>query len=311
MALLEVKNVKKYYPMTRGFIYSRNIGEIRAVDDVSLYINAGETLGLVGESGCGKSTLGRTVLRLEEPTSGKIVFNGIDISIADRKELKWLRKEMQMIFQDPHSSLDPRMTVEDSIGEVLYIHGIKERSIDELLEKVGLSKDFASRYPHELSGGQKQRIGIARALAVEPKLIIADEPVSALDISVQAQILNLLMDIQKEYGMTYLFIAHNLSVIRHIADRVAVMYLGKIVEQGYTNDIFENPLHPYTQALLSAIPGMKTRRLALHGEVPSPINPPKGCRFHTRCPKRMEICEEHEPEICADEHAVACHLYGS
>ncbi|MCZ7370408.1 MAG: ATP-binding cassette domain-containing protein [Candidatus Methanoperedens sp.] len=282
---------------------------MKAVDAVSFYINEGETLGLVGESGCGKSTLGRTIIRLETPTSGKICYKGNDISSPNIGNLKWLRKEMQMIFQDPHSSLDPRMTVGDSIDEAFIIHGIKEESA-ELLEKVGLTSDFASRYPHELSGGQKQRIGIARALAVRPKLIIADEPVSALDISVQAQILNLLMDLQKEYGLTYLFIAHNLSVIRHISDRVAVMYLGKIVEQGINEEIFNNPLHPYTQALLSAVPGMRTRRQPLRGEVPSPINPPKGCRFHTRCPKKMKVCEEKEPEFIGKEHGVACHLFG-
>jgi len=283
---------------------------VKAVDGVSFYINDGETLGLVGESGCGKSTLGRTVIRLEEPTSGKILYNGNDISTSDRKSLKWLRKEIQMIFQDPHSSLDPRMTVGGSIGEALIIHGIGgERSIADLLEKVGLPPEFASRYPHELSGGQKQRVGIARALAVMPKLIIADEPVSALDISVQAQILNLLMDLQKEYGLGYLFIAHNLSVMRHIADRVTVMYLGKIVEQGNNDEVFNNPLHPYTLALLSAAPGMRTERLPLHGEVPSPINPPRGCRFHTRCPKRMRVCEEVEPGNTGKEHTVACHLY--
>lgn len=302
--------LKKYYPLTRGFLYSRTIGEVKAVDGVSFYINDGETLGLVGESGCGKSTLGRTVIRMEEPTSGKILYNGKDVSTSDRKSLKWLRKEMQMIFQDPHSSLDPRMTVGESIGEALIIHGIGgERSIADLLEKVGLSPEFASRYPHELSGGQKQRVGIARALAVMPKLIIADEPVSALDISVQAQILNLLMDLQKEYGLGYLFIAHNLSVMRHIADRVAVMYLGKIVELGNNDEVFNNPLHPYTLALLSAAPGMRKERLPLRGEVPSPINPPRGCRFHTRCPERMKVCEEVEPENTGRKHTVACHLY--
>lgn len=265
----------------------------------------------MGESGCGKSTLGRTLIRLEEPTSGKILYNGTDILSPDRKKLKWFRKEVQMIFQDPHSSLDPRLTVGESIGEALIVHelGDGKSNVAELLEKVGLQPDFASRYPHELSGGQKQRIGIARALAVQPKLIIADEPVSALDISVQAQILNLLIDLQKEYGLTYIFIAHNLSVIRHIADRVAVMYLGKIAEQGTTDEIFSSPLHPYTQALLSAIPGKNTERLPLQGEVPSPINPPKGCRFHTRCPKRMKVCEELEPAVIGIKHIVACHLY--
>lgn len=263
----------------------------------------------MGESGCGKSTLGRTLIRLEEPTSGKILYNGTDISSLDRKKLKWFRKEVQMIFQDPHSSLDPKMTVGESISEALIIHEMEDGSnVTGLLEKVGLPPDFASRYPHELSGGQKQRIGIARALAVQPKLIIADEPVSALDISVQAQILNLLIDLQKEYGLTYIFIAHNLSVIRHIADGVAVMYLGKLVEQGTTDEIFSSPLHPYTQALLSAIPGKNTERLPLQGEVHSPINPPKGCRFHTRCPKRMKVCEELEPAVTGIEHIVACHL---
>jgi oligopeptide/dipeptide ABC transporter ATP-binding protein len=311
MALLEVVDLKKYYPLTRGFLYSRPAGEVKAVDGVSFYVNKGETLGLVGESGCGKSTLGRTLIRLEEPTSGKILYNGTDFLIHDRKKLKWFRKEVQMIFQDPHSSLDPRMIVGESIGEALVIHEMRDdrSNVAGLLEKVGLPPEFASRYPHELSGGQKQRIGIARALAVQPKLIIADEPVSALDISVQAQILNLLIDLQKEYGLTYIFIAHNLSVIRHIADRVAVMYLGKIVEQGITDEIFSTPLHPYTHALLSAIPGNNTEHLPLQGEVPSPINPPEGCRFHTRCLKRMKVCEDIEPAVTGIEHTVACHLY--
>lgn len=310
MALLEVADLRKYYPLTHGFLYQRKVGDVKAVDGVSFFVNEGETLGIVGESGCGKSTLGRTIIRLEEPTSGKILFKGTNISFLEGKNLKWIRKEMQMIFQDPHSSLDPRMTVGDSIGEALVIHRISGgRKVEELLEKVGLPADFASRYPHELSGGQKQRIGIARALAVRPKLIIADEPVSALDISVQASILNLLMDLQEEFGLTYLFIAHNLSVVHHIADRVAVMYLGKFVEQGSSEELFENPLHPYTKALLSAIPGTKTKRVLLKGEVPSAINPPKGCRFHTRCPMRMKICEEAEPLMSRDDHAVACHLF--
>ncbi|MCX9012105.1 MAG: ATP-binding cassette domain-containing protein [Candidatus Methanoperedens sp.] len=303
--------MRKYYPLTRGFLYSRIAGEVKAVDGISFCISKGETLGLVGESGCGKSTLGRTIIRLEEPTSGKIMYNGTDISSLDRRNLKWFRKEAQIIFQDPHSSLDPRMTAGDSIGEALGIHGIKgdTSSVAELLEKVGLPTDFALRYPHELSGGQKQRIGIARALAVQPKLIIADEPVSALDISVQAQVLNLLMDLQREYSLTLLFIAHNLSVIRHIADRVAVMYLGKLVEQGSSDDVFNNPFHPYTRALLSAIPGKNAGRVPLQGEVPSPVNPPKGCRFHTRCPKSMKVCEGVEPQVSGTGHMVACHLY--
>ncbi len=310
MAILEVTDLKKYYPLTRGLLYTRTIGEVKAVDGVSFYIDEGETFGLVGESGCGKSTLGRTLLRLEEPTSGTILYNGTDISRLDRKSLKWFRKEVQMIFQDPNSSLDPRMIIGDSIYEALIIHRIGDRlKIAKLLENVGLSPDFTSRYPHELSGGQRQRIGIARALAVNPKLIIADEPVSALDISIQAQILNLLMDLQEEYGLTYLFIAHSLSVIRHVADRIAVMYLGKIVEQGDNEEIFKNPLHPYTNALLSVAPGMRTKRTLLRGEIPSPINPPVGCRFHTRCTKRMKICEEVEPEITGNDHTVVCHLY--
>jgi len=310
MALLEVTDLKKYYPLTRSFLYSRIVGEVKAVDGVSFSINKGETLGLVGESGCGKSTLGRTIIRLEELTSGKIQYNGTDISNLDRRNLKWFRKEAQIIFQDTHSSLDPRMTAGESIGEALDIRGIKGDTSDvaELLEEVGLPADFASRYPHELSGGQKQRIGIARALAVQPKLIIADEPVSALDISVQAQVLNLLMDLQSEYSLTFLFIAHDLSVIRHIADRVAVMYLGKLVEQGSSDDVFNNPLHPYTRALLSAIPGKNVERVPLQGEVPSPINPPRGCRFHTRCPKRMKVCKEIEPQVSGTDHMVACHL---
>jgi len=318
--LVEVKDLKKYYPITGGLL-SRHVGDVKAVDGVSFHIMEEESLGLVGESGCGKSTLGRTLLRLEEPTSGKILYKGNDITKLDKKGLKSLRKEIQMIFQDPQSSLDPRMTIGDSIGEALLIHGMrneKERLelVQDLLERVGLDPSHATRYPHEFSGGQKQRIGIARALAVNPKLIVADEPVSALDVSIQAQILNLLMDLQDEGGLAYLFIAHDLSVIKHISDRIAVMYLGKIAELANKTDIFEHPLHPYTQALLSAIPipnpHQRKKRILLEQEMPSPINPPTGCRFHTRCHKVIPVCSQQEPKIVELEkdHFVACHLYG-
>lgn len=316
--LLQVKNLKKYYLMTAGLL-SRHIGDIKAVDGVSFDIKAGETLGLVGESGCGKSTLGKTILRLEEPSGGQIIYRGIDITRLDKTRLRELRKEIQMIFQDPQSSLDPRMTVADSIGEALLIHGVSSeaerlRIVAGLMERVGLKTEQAGHYPHEFSGGEKQRIGIARALAVNPKLIIADEPVSALDVSVQAQILNLMMDLQEEFGLAYLFIAHDLSVIRHISHRVAVMYLGKIVELADKVEIFENALHPYTEALLSAIPSLKQRRkvrILLPGDIPSPLSPPSGCRFHTRCHRVLPICREQEPELVeiAKKHLVACHLY--
>ena len=318
--LLAVENLKKYYPVTAGLL-SRHVADVRAVDGVSLYIMEGETLGLVGESGCGKSSLGRTLLRLEEPTAGRVFYKESDITLWDKRQLKGLRKEAQMIFQDPQSSLDPRMTIGDSIGEALLIHGVgseKERlaRVEELLRKVGLEPEHALRYPHELSGGQKQRTGIARALAVDPKLIVADEPVSALDVSVQAQILNLMMDLQCELGLTYLFIAHDLSVIGQVSDRIAVMYLGQIIELADRTELFNRPLHPYTQALLSAVtlpdPHQQRKRILLPGEVPSPVAPPSGCRFHTRCPRVMGVCRQEQPVLrpWAEDHLVACHLYG-
>jgi oligopeptide/dipeptide ABC transporter ATP-binding protein len=315
--LLVVENLKKYYPVTGGLLY-RHLGDIKAVDGVSLYIREGETLGLVGESGCGKSTLGRTILRLEEPTEGKIIYRRTDITKLDRRELRGLRKEIQIIFQDPQSSLDPRMTIGQSIGEALLIHGVKDerergQKVTDMLERVGLEAGHALRYPHEFSSGQRQRIGIARALAPRPRLIIADEPVSALDVSIQAQILNLMLDLRREFRLAYLFIAHDLAVIRQVSQRVVVMYLGKLVELAETGEIFKNALHPYTEALLSAIPSLRKRkaRILLPGNVPSPLNPPLGCRFHTRCHRVMPICHQAEPQLkdMGNGHLVACHLY--
>lgn len=317
--LLEVNNLKKYFPVKAG-VFRKTVGYVKAVDDISFYIKEGETLGLVGESGCGKSTTGATILRLEEATAGEVKFEGKDILSLNRKELREMRKEMQIIFQDPYASLNPRMTVADIVGEPLDIHNLarnkKERNekVRELLDSVGLTAEQMNRYPHEFSGGQRQRIGIARALAVEPKLIIADEPVSALDVSIQAQVINILQDLQEEFGLTYLFIAHDLSVVKHISDRVAVMYLGKIVEMTDKRDLYNNPLHPYTQSLLSAIPipdpTFKKERIILEGDVPSPVNPPAGCRFHPRCPKAMDICSQKEPEFkdYGNGHYAACHL---
>ncbi|NLJ86130.1 MAG: dipeptide ABC transporter ATP-binding protein [Firmicutes bacterium] len=317
--LLEVKDLVKHFPITKGFIMSKQVGAVKAVDGVSFTINRGETLGLVGESGCGKSTTGRLILRLIEATSGEVWFEGRNVLELGREEMRELRRDMQIIFQDPYASLNPRMTVGDIIGEPMQIHGIakgqeKERRVQELLEVVGLASYHARRYPHEFSGGQRQRIGVARALAVNPKIIVCDEPVSALDVSIQAQVVNLLQDLQAEYGLTYLFIAHDLSVVKHISDRVAVMYLGKIVELTSKQALYDNPLHPYTQALLSAIPipdpTLTRERVILEGDVPSPINPPSGCRFHTRCPVAKDICKQEEPAFAdvGGGHFVACHL---
>ncbi len=317
--LLEVKDLVKHFPIRQGIIFSKQVGAVQAVDGISFDVNKGETLGLVGESGCGKTTAGRCILRLIEPTSGQVWFDGKNVPDLPKDELRELRKEMQIIFQDPYGSLNPRMTVGDIIGEPLHIHKIakgaaKETRVREILETVGLSAFHARRFPHEFSGGQRQRIGIARALAVDPRLIICDEPVSALDVSIQAQVINLLQDLQEEFGLTYLFIAHDLSVVKHISDRVAVMYLGKIVELTGKAELYRNPKHPYTQALLSAIPEadptIKKERILLKGDVPSPINPPSGCRFHTRCPKAMDICKTQDPEFVdtGDGHFVACHL---
>ena len=318
-ALLRVENLKKYFPVRRG-VFSRVTGYVRAVDDISFEVRARETLSLVGESGSGKTTTGRTILRLMEPTEGKVCFDDIDVLALQGKELRALRRRMQIIFQDPYGSLNPRMTVGAMIGEPLAIHKLvpKKRRRDrvvEILELVGLEAEHMSRYPHEFSGGQRQRIGIARALAVQPELIVADEPVASLDVSIQAQILNLLEDLQQKLGLTYLFIAHDLSVVRHISNEVAVMYLGKIVERAHVDELFANPLHPYTVALLSAVPipdpTAKSEHVPLKGDIPSPINPPSGCRFHTRCPKVMPRCSEIEPVFKekGGTHFVACHLY--
>ena len=316
--ILKVQNLVKYFPIRAGFL-RKVVNHVKAVDDVSFYIRQGETLGLVGESGCGKTTTARSILRLQEPTSGVVEFEGEDILKLDRNRLRLKRRDMQLIFQDPYSSLNPRLTVGQIIAEPLLVHGLgansdRENQVKKLLDTVGLASYHYRRYPHEFSGGQRQRIGIARALALNPKLIVCDEPVSALDVSIQSQILNLLEDLQKQYGLTYLFIAHNLSVVKHISDRVGVMYLGKLVEMTTSTELYRLPLHPYTQVLLSAIPQAKPQRLRerikVQGDVPSPINPPSGCRFHTRCPQVKDICREIDPEWreVRPEHFVACHV---
>ncbi|MBW8056586.1 MAG: dipeptide ABC transporter ATP-binding protein [candidate division NC10 bacterium] len=317
--LLVVKDLKKYFPVKKGIFFGER-AELRAVDGVSFEIRRGETMGLVGESGCGKSTTARLILRLLEPTAGEVYFGKTAVFTANKEEMRQLRRKLQIVFQDPYSSLDPRMSVEEIVGEGLTIHRLakgKEKSerVAELLEMVGLGREHLGRYPHEFSGGQRQRIGIARALAVGPELLIADEPVSALDVSIQAQVINLFEDLQKELGLTYLFIAHDLRVVKHISDRVAVMYLGQIVELTESDELYRNPLHPYTQALMSAIPAAdprpKGRRMVLEGDPLSPIHIPSGCRFHPRCPKRFDRCDKEEPvlrEVSAG-HWVSCHLY--
>ena len=316
--LLEVKNLRKSFPIAKSFT-GKVLQELIAVDNVSFKLYPGETIGIVGESGCGKTTLGRTILKLHQPSGGQIVFNGEDITNYNNKEMRHLRTDMQIIFQDPYSSLPPRSTVGDILSEPVMVHNIvpkekvKEYVLD-LMEKCGLRDYYYERYPHEFSGGQRQRICIARALSVNPKLVVCDEPVSALDVSIQAQIINLLKSLQKSMNLTYLFISHDLSVVKFISDRIGVMYLGSMVEFGSKNDIFENPLHPYTKALFSAIPNpnpdVKMNRIVLNGDIPSPANPPKGCRFHTRCPYATERCKTEVPEYreYADGHFAACHL---
>ncbi len=320
--LLEVKNLKMYFPITQGILLQRKVGDVRAVDDISFFIRKGETLGLVGESGCGKSTTGRSILQLYRPTGGSVKFGETELTSLKGEDLRKMRRRMQMIFQDPYASLNPRMTVGDIIGEPLDIHHlargkVRQERVQELLRRVGLNPYFANRYPHEFSGGQRQRIGVARALAVEPEFIVCDEPVSALDVSIQAQIINLLEELQGEFGLTYLFIAHDLSVVRHISDRVAVMYVGKMVELADRNALYQKPLHPYTKALMSAVPvpdpevEARRQRVILTGDVPSPVNPPSGCRFHPRCRYAKDECSKSEPQFKEVErdHWVACHYW--
>lgn len=318
--LLEISDLTKFFYKTQGFIVKKK-QIVKSVDHVSFHILRNETFGLVGESGCGKTTVGRTITRLYEPTEGKIIFDGNDISNLSKKDLLPYRKKMQMIFQDPYASLNPRMTVMDIVREALDLHSDlvtkedKNRRVYELLDRVGLMREHANRYPHEFSGGQRQRIGIARALAVDPEFIVCDEPISALDVSIQAQVVNMLEDLQSEFGLTYLFIAHDLSMVRHISDRIGVMYLGKLVEMGESEEIYKHFLHPYTEALLSSVPlpdpqlAREKEQIVLQGDIPSPIDPPSGCRFRTRCPKASAICAEQEPEMrdAGNNHFVACH----
>jgi peptide/nickel transport system ATP-binding protein len=317
-ALVEVRDLVKYFPV-RGGILQRKVADVKAVDGISFDIKAGEVLGLVGESGCGKTTTGRLLLRLVEPTSGQITFDGSDLLAMGARQLKATRAQIQIVFQDPYASLDPRLPISEIIGEGLSNHGMKDRRrreavVAEILEKVGLRRYYVNRYPHEFSGGQRQRIGLARALVLRPKFVVADEPVSALDVSIQSQVLNLMAELKDEFGLTYLFISHNLGVVQHVSDRVAVMYLGKIVELADSVDLYRSPKHPYTQALLSAVPlpnpHEKRQRVILSGDVPSPINTPAGCRFHTRCPLARPICRETEPalELKARGHWAACHF---
>ena len=320
--LVRVENLKKYFPITRG-IFQRHAGDIKAVDGVSFFVRRSETLGLVGESGCGKTTTGRTLLQLYRPTEGQVYFEGQELSAMKGEQLRRMRRRMQMIFQDPYASLNPRMTIGSIIGEPLEVHNIakgkeKRERVQELLRVVGLNPYFINRYPHEFSGGQRQRIGVARALALNPSFVVCDEPVSSVDVSIQAQIVNLLEDLQEQFGMAYLFIAHDLSMVRHISSRVAVMYLGKIVELTGRHELYSNPLHPYTQALLSAVPipdpvvEERRQRTILEGDVPSPAHPPEGCNFNPRCPVVMDICKKEDPEFkqVSSEHWAACHRVG-
>ena len=320
--LVRVEGLKKHFPITRGLVFKRRVGAVRAVDGVSFEIYRGETLGLVGESGCGKSTTGRTILQIHRPTAGDVYFEDVNLARLEERALNPMRRRMQMIFQDPYASLDPRMTVGTIVSEPLAIHHThtgqeRQERVQELLDLVGLNPYFVNRYPHEFSGGQRQRIGIARALALQPDFIICDEPISALDVSIQAQVVNLLEDLQQRLGLTFLFIAHDLSMVRHISDRIAVMYLGQIVELADRVELYEHPLHPYTQALISAVPipdpmaDAKRQEIILEGEVPSPANPPPGCNFSTRCPHVMDLCRESEPELkdLGSGHRVACFLF--
>jgi peptide/nickel transport system ATP-binding protein len=321
-ALLQVRNLVKHFPITRGIIFQKQIGAVKAVDDISFDVKRGETLGIVGETGCGKSTTAKLLVRLLRPTSGQIIFDGQDVASSVKGDVKDLHRQVQMVFQDPYSSLNPRKTVGSIIGEPFAIHGMLKESgerrtrVQELMDRVGLNPEHYNRYPHEFSGGQRQRIGVARAIALDPKLLVADEPVSALDVSIQAQVLNLLRNLQRELGLTLIFIAHDLSVVRHMCDRVAVMYLGKVVEVAPSDELYSFPRHPYTGALLSAVPvarpsgGRRRDRELLTGDVPSPANPPRACRFHTRCPKAQEVCSQEEPvlELKSGNDLTACHF---